>query len=75
MTHKTVRVIVHATPNLDKAFEFRLIFDDNYEKYVSMTEHEFRAWRASERDVIEQAARDYYNDLEETVEQLSLVFL
>jgi hypothetical protein len=73
--NKTIRVIVHATPAQDGCFEFRLIFDDNCEKYYHMSDYEFRALRAHERAVIEQAAADYYEQLGEQVDTISLIFL
>jgi hypothetical protein len=73
--NKQVRVVVHATPDKDGTFEFRLIFDDNCEKYFNMSLYEFRALRCTEREAIEGTVWSYYDDLGETPDSISLVFL
>lgn len=54
------RVIVFSSLPAQDFLEFRLIFADGYEKYHRLNSYEVAAFRASERDIIEHLASEYY---------------
>lgn len=55
------RVMVFSSIPQQNWLEFRLIFADGYEKYYKLTSYEVAAFRASERDIIEHLAQEYYD--------------
>lgn len=60
MPSMPTRVLIFSYLPRDPVLEFRLIFADGYEKYYKLDAYEVRQFRASEREVIEHFARDYY---------------
>lgn len=54
------KVMVFSSLPRQHYLEFRLIFADGYEKYYKLDSYEVAAFRASERDIIEHLASEYY---------------
>jgi len=76
MRNNAVRVQLLSTWPRDPQLEFVLIFPDHYEKHFSFDEYAIRAYRgASERDIIEDCAKTYFEENGEPVEMISLIFL
>lgn len=55
------RVMVFSSMPQQDRLEFRLLFADGYEKYYNLSSYEVAAFRASERDIIEHLAQQYYD--------------
>ena len=73
---KSVKVIFLSCPPAQSYLEFSLIFDDGYEKHYVLRDYDLRQFRgASERDIIEEQARLYYESLDESVDYIKLIFL
>lgn len=76
MNDETVRVLVFAAPPRDSNLEFRLIFNDNCEKYYAFDHYGIKQFRsANDREIIEQCAREYFEDLGQPVDFIQLIFL
>lgn len=74
-TALATRVLLFSSLPADNVLEFRLIFADGYEKYYKLSEHEARAFRCSERDLIEHMAREYYDHNGYPAVNIELIFL
>lgn len=59
----------------DPHLEFRLVFADGYEKYYKLDAYEVRQFRASEREIIEHFAREYYEINGFPTDQIKLIFI
>lgn len=74
MTSKQIRVNIFSCPPRDNTLEFRIIFDDGYEKYYNLTEYDIAYYRgARELDIIEHLAREYYEMLGQKVDRISIM--
>lgn len=69
------KVVVFGYPPRDPYLDFRLIFADGYEKYYSLDAYQIKAFRASERDIIEHCAREYYEQVGYGPVNIQLIFL
>lgn len=76
MNTEPVRVLVYATFERDNRLEFGLIFSDNCEKYYNFDEYGIRQFRGlQERQIMEQCAREYFQDMGQHVDHVQLIFL
>ncbi len=76
MTQQTVKVILLSSPPNQSFLEFSLIFEDNCEKHYMLDGYAIKAMRgASERDIIEEQARIYFELLGQEPDVIKLVFL
>lgn len=76
MNTEPVRVLVYTTFERDGRLEFGLIFSDNCEKYYNFDEYGIRQFRGmQERQIMEQCAREYFEDLRQPVDFIQLIFL
>lgn len=76
MENNAVRVMLLQTWPRDAQLEFVLIFPDGYEKHYSLSEYDIRALRGlSERLIIEEMAKQYFEDIGEPVDIVNLIFL
>lgn len=71
----TTKVIVFSSPPNQDYLEFRLIFCDGYEKHYKLSMDEIQCYRsASERDIIQHMAEEYYMLNQIPVENHRLIF-
>lgn len=74
--YEAVRVILLSCPPAQPYLEFTLIFPDGYEKYYKLDEYAFKAFRGlSNREIIAEQARIYFENLEMPYDDLKLIFL
>jgi len=71
----TVKAIIFSCPPNEDYLEFRLIFDDGYEKYYKLDQYEIKAFRGENiRDIIEHHAKEYYEHICQPCETLKIIF-
>ncbi len=76
MTIRTVKVVLLSCPPQQPFLEFSLHFDDGYDKHYHMDEYAQRMFRGlSDREIFEEQARRYYEDLGEPCDSIRLIFL
>ena len=74
MTEATVKVVVHACD--DSCLSFDLIFDTGHYKTITLDLYAIRAFRGlGARQIIEQAAVDYFDSLGEPVYSVKIIFI
>lgn len=74
--YDAVRVILLSNPPAQPYLEFTLIFPDGCEKYYKLDEYAARQYRGlSERSIIEEQARAYFDAINEPTDHIRLVFL
>lgn len=73
---QSVRVQLLSTFEANGMLEFVLIFPDHCEKHYSLDEYQIRSYRGiGERGIIEQCAKDYFEDIGEVLENIQLIFM
>ena len=76
MFERSVKVILLSCPPQQPYLEFSLIFDDGFEKHYQLDDYAVKHFRgANFRDIFEQQAREYYEDIGEPAEILKLIFI
>jgi len=76
MKSEQVRVLFYGSVSQTDKLEFSLIFADNSEKYYNFDEYGIRAFRGlNERDIVEQCAREYFEDMGQPTDIIELIFL
>jgi hypothetical protein len=71
---RTVRVCVFSCPPNQPDLEFRIIFDDGYEKYYKLDSYAIAYFRgSSEFDIIQHFALEYYEMICEPVDSLKII--
>lgn len=76
MTARKTRVVLLSCPPQQPYLEFMLHFEDGYSKHYHMDEYAQREFRGlSDREIFEEQARRYYEDLGEPCDILELIFL
>jgi hypothetical protein len=68
-------VIIFGYLPRDPHLEFRLAFADGYEKYYKLDAYEVRQFRATEREIIEHFAREYYEINGYPTDNIKLILL